>query len=100
MHAIPVSAVEQLRLQNKLLQQPVPQLISLCGKDIDDIIVVIYPFEIPNVYEWKSINLARNYFSAKGKHVISLLTIVMDPACPAGAVLLVWLLQACCYPVF
>lgn len=58
MHAMPFSALEQPRLQNKLLQQPVPQLISLCSKDIDDIIFVIYPFEILDVCEWKSINLA------------------------------------------
>ena len=53
MHAIPVSAAEQPRLQNELLQQPVPQLASTAKMSM---IIVIYPFEILNVPEWKSIN--------------------------------------------
>ena len=53
MHAIPVSAAEQPRLQNELLQQPVPQLASTAKMSM---IIVIYPFEILDVPEWKSIN--------------------------------------------
>lgn len=97
MHAIPLSAVEQARLQNELLQQPVPQLASTAKMLM---IIITYPFEILNVHERKSINWAPNDFSARGKDVVSLLTILPDPACPAGTVLLVWLPQACRYPVF
>lgn len=97
MHAIPVSAAEQPWLQNELLQQPVPQLPSTAKTSM---IIVIYPFETLNVREWKSINWAPNDFSARGKPAVSLLTILSDPACPAGTVLLVWLPQACHYPVF
>lgn len=96
MHAIPLSAVEQARLQNELLQQHVPQLASTAKM----LIIITYPFEILNVHERKSINWAPNDFSARGKDVVSLLTILPDPACPAGTVLLVWLPQACCYPAF
>lgn len=97
MHAIPVSAAEQPRLQNELLQQPVPQLVCMARMSM---VIGIYPFEILHVCEWKSINWAPNDFSARGKRVVSLLTILPDPACPAGTVLLVWLPQACRYPVF
>lgn len=97
MHAIPVSAAEQLRLQDELLQQPVPQLASTTKMSM---IIIIYPFEILNIREWKSINWASNDFSARGKHVVSFLTILLDPACPAGTVVLVWLPQACRYSVF
>lgn len=48
MCAIPVFADEQTRLQNKLLQQPVPQLASI----VMMLIIVIYPFEILNPHEW------------------------------------------------
>jgi len=92
MHAIPVPAAGQLRIQNELLQQPVPQL-AFTAK-VSMITEILY------VGEWRSINWAPNYFSARGKRVISLLTILPDPACPAGTVLLVWLPQACRYPVF
>lgn len=91
------SAVERARLQNELLQQPVPQLASTAKMLM---IIITYPFEILNVHERKSINWAPNDFSARGKDVVSLLTILPDPACPAGTVLLVWLPQACRYPVF
>lgn len=96
MRTIPVSAALQPRLQNELPVQPVPQLASMAKMSM---IILIYPFEILNAHEWKSINWAPNDFNARGKHVV-LLTIVPDPACPAGTVLLVWLPQACRYPVF
>lgn len=84
MHTIPVSAAEQPRLQNELLQQPVPQLVCMARMSM---VIGIYPFEILHVCEWKSINWAPNDFSARGKRVVSLLTILPDPYCwysPAG----------------